>query len=848
MRKLLIGLMAGLILVSSASTIWARSKKKKDKAKTEKKAEAPKKKSVYDKLFKDSTKHTVNRGALTIHQYEDKIYLELPTKLMGRDFLVSSVIANASEISLSGTKAAKSRYLIIDKNDSLVLFRDPKYNIRLKENESNQKKAFAMSRSNAIYQAFPIEGYTSDSTAIVFDATSYFANSNKDILDLAGRSFGGMLTVTSASPQSKTSFVEGTDAFNSCICVTQSCSAKLSISIMGFVSTQQPELTMTLQTTLALLPEEKMQTREANPRVGTGYISYKDFRNDKNSKDGYYLTRRTVTAQQPITFYVDTLIQASWVKAIQRSVDEWNLIFDGIGMGKPIQLKPYAKDSTFRANDPMLNTISFLNNSNSEVTSYNMTDLRTGEILSTKMGVPRDFAFSVRRNGVYQMAEVDPRFRTYFIPDDAICEVLTARMLKAFGLSLGLTANLAGSAAYSPKELRSPEFTQKYGITASVMDEVLYNYLTRPGDKEKGVVQIVNKPGVCDAFALKYMYAPIKDKDESETLKKWAMEHDGDPRYFYGRRTGGLLTDPRCQSYDLGNDPIAAFDAQIARIKYVIKNSPAWYKDDNIPTIYRELFPDFVVIELANKTLAPISSYIGGIYLNEANAKSGVPSYQSVPADVQKKVVKKILNAFEDLSWLDSNREFLLMGGANPEMSTWIYNNGMPMSTLMLRLMRMGLSVEKSAKPYTQTAFLNDMDEYLFKEIRSGKALSANKMTQLGNYIAYLKSMSPTLKAIDKAVSKGVTSVALNTMDEKMQRLTMLNTSSSDQQEFEAGEYSGMEAMTAATYYLGTDIEAICYDKLKNTRRNLVQARSMARNDVERGKCDFLIAMIDRVL
>lgn len=44
------------------------------------------KKSVYDKLFKDKKKHTVNKGTITVHQYEDKIYLELPIELMGRDF------------------------------------------------------------------------------------------------------------------------------------------------------------------------------------------------------------------------------------------------------------------------------------------------------------------------------------------------------------------------------------------------------------------------------------------------------------------------------------------------------------------------------------------------------------------------------------------------------------------------------------------------------------------------------------------------------------------------------------------------------------------------------------------
>ena len=578
MKILFLWLMAILLIIGSTNEANARSKKKKGKAKTEQQTDSvqKKKKSVYDKLFKDKKKHTVNKGTITVHQYEDKIYLELPVELMGRDFLVNSAITTASDISLAGTKAAQSRYLIIDKTDSLILFRDPKYNVRLNEQDDNQEAAFALSRSNAIYKAFPIEGYTSDSTAVVFNATSYFSCSNKDVLNLSGRSYGGMLTIVSASPQSKTSFVDSVDAFDNCISITQNCTAKLSISIMGFVSKEQPELTMSVQTTLALLSKEKMNTREANPRVGTGYIAYTDYRNEKRFKKGYYVTRRNITTQQPVVFYIDTLIQDSWVKAIQKSADEWNIIFEDLGIGKPIIIKPYEKGSTFRANNPMINTIAFLNNNNSEVTAYNVTDLRTGEILSTKIGVPRDLAVSVRRNGVYQMAEIDPRFRTYYIADEVICENLTARMLKAFGLSLGLATNLAGSAAYSPEELRSPEFTQKYGITASVMDNVLYNYLAQPGDKEKGVVLIVDKPGVCDAFTLKYLYAATSE-NESDMLKKWAMEHDGDPRYFYGKRSPAYATDPRCQNYDLGNDPIASLDAQIAHVKYVVKNSPAWF-------------------------------------------------------------------------------------------------------------------------------------------------------------------------------------------------------------------------------------------------------------------------------
>lgn len=244
--------------------------------------------------------------------------------------------------------------------------------------------------------------------------------------------------------------------------------------------------------------------------------------------------------------------------------------------------------------------------------------------------------------------------------------------------------------------------------------------------------------------------------------------------------------------------------------------------------------------------MSPVSSYIGGIYINEANEKSNVPSYQPVSADMQKKVLQKIFSTFYDLSWLDSNKDFLRLGGVNPDMSTWIYNNGYPMMSLMFRLMRMGLSVEKSTKPYTQEAYLNDIEKQLFKETLNGKPLSAPMIAQLSVYINSLKGMCPTLKAIDKAVSTKITSIALNEQtNHKLQALGLLTTlapiSATEKQ-------SGMEPMTSVNFYSGTDIEAICYDKLKSARRYLIQARSLASNDIERGKCDYLIAMIDRVI
>ena len=61
MKKLFLWLIALLLIIGSTNEANARSKKKKGKVKTEQQTDSvqKKKKSVYDKLFKDKKKHTV---------------------------------------------------------------------------------------------------------------------------------------------------------------------------------------------------------------------------------------------------------------------------------------------------------------------------------------------------------------------------------------------------------------------------------------------------------------------------------------------------------------------------------------------------------------------------------------------------------------------------------------------------------------------------------------------------------------------------------------------------------------------------------------------------------------------
>ena len=55
------------------------------------------------------------------------------------------------------------------------------------------------------------------------------------------------------------------------------------------------------------------------------------------------------------------------------------------------------------------------------------------------------------------------------------------------GHCLGFMHNMGASSTFPVDSLRSPEFTQKYGTTPSIMDYARFNYVAQPGDKERGV-------------------------------------------------------------------------------------------------------------------------------------------------------------------------------------------------------------------------------------------------------------------------------------------------------------------------------------------------------------------------
>ena len=725
-----------------------------------------------------------------------------------------------------------------------------------------------------------------DSTAVIFDATDLFSGNNKEIIDLRGMSIiDGMSTVYDNSCISKRCMLDGVDAFNNSITVSSEMGIRLTIAFILGISSEKPEISAKITTMLTMLSDDKMKTRESDGRLGTAYIKYQHF-GENGSQIGYHAARFRLEPKndqvlknggmsepiKPITIYVDTLFSDSWYNAIREGILRWEKSFEGAGFKNALVVKRIPADTAFHIYDPYISSIRFTGNTGTSISMRRIADPRTGEMMSFSMNIPRDYVSSIRKESTYTIADVDKRFSSYYIPDDAICEVLSSQIMQKMALAFGLANNLAGSSHYSIAQLRDPQFTQANGLTTSVTDNVLFNYVAQPGDKEKGVVIISQKPGIYDEFAIKWLYSPVAD--DEKIAKQWLQEKAIDERFFFGKKNKiSYAYDPRCLSGDLSNDIFAATDNGISHLKYVIAESPKWLKDEKIPESYIELFPDFVFLKVYSY-LTNMFSYIGGIYQNEPNNALTAPSYQTVPRELQRKAMMKILDICKDFSWMDTNKEFLHLGGPNANMSNLAYNS-MPMIYLMNRISRMALSVEKSDNAYTQEDALNDLTNYIFEDVRKGKPMSHAKKIYASQYVITLLNGSNTLmsaykkeKGSDKSIA-GTPDELTKSITQGIERLAQLqkvfgtsNLMNPDltpnpcrpigsNSEFDViykelyQLQSGVEPTNEIYYYFPKDTEPIYYNELLKVQKLLRQAMNHCTDTIEKGTYQYYINIID---
>ena len=351
-------------------------------------------------------------------------------------------------------------------------------------------------------------------------------------------------------------------------------------------------------------------------------------------------------------------------------------------------------------------------------------DPRSGEILNASVYVYHDVMKLLNNWLFVQTAQADERVRAVTIPEEVIGDGLRYVVAHEVGHCLGYMHNMSASAVIPVDSLRSPSFTQKYGTTTSIMDYARFNYVARPGDRERGVKLTPPRFGLYDYYAVKWLYTPVPDAataaDEYAVTSKWITGAAADSVYRFGKQQFSRSIDPRSQSEDLGDDAVKASGYGIANLKYVAEHGDGWLSGRDGDYKFREELLTEMVLRV-NSLALQLMRYIGGVYMNPVYEGTARPACTAVPREVQRRALREALALTADLGWID--RQGVSKNVYN-RVQACEYLQRRIARTLLEKLGTLDLAASKADDPYTADLMAKDLVAWFEERLRSREPLT----------------------------------------------------------------------------------------------------------------------------
>lgn len=744
--------------------------KKQEKKKQEKKT---KKKLPYEKLFDNKKYQTAKGQFITLHKIGEKVYFELPVKYMKKEMLFGTTVSTVSDPSLLtvGMQYTEPIPMYFEIQDSLIALKYVNSKVYAPKENVNIQAAIEGNFTNPTFSAFKIEAYKPDSTAVVFDMSSLVAK-NSSLIQIIPKKMG-QITITAVDKPELAS-ARAIKAFDNNISIRTELSYSISASIMGIIPLFKDEpFTTNVTHTFTLLPEQKITPRIADARIGIattnkiyfpknqGYIDDISFtqRWDVTPKDKKAFEQGKLTEpEKPIVFYLDNAFPASWKGAISNGVLRWNKAFEKIGFKNVIQLKDFPKNNPdFDPDNLTYSCIRYIPYPQAGIMNTHWSDPHTGQILNASICIYNNIEEQLHQQRFIETAHIDTSVRGKKLPQQAFEQALSHVVAQQIGSVLGLTENLAASSGIPVESLRNKEFTQKYGNTYSIMDQVEYNYVAQPQDQ--GVNLLPPDLGAYDYYAIdyNYRYFPYEQtpQQQYQELEKMVDKNSVEPKYRYVPVQYQGIYDPTVLIGDLGDDPIKVADYAMKNLKIVTQNLQNWIKDDQDSRIKKQLY--LQTVQKNYMYFRNVSYLLGGIIMNNSKENSGVPRYKVISKDKQKQALqwciqtiknfKKLSNTelekkgFIDVSYYDQIIEFLALG-------VFQANNKIAISW----------SLDNSS--YSQRDFINDLANEIFKGIEQAKTPNDSEMYLQKVFIETAfgssKGVSQSVKLGQRALSSKV--------------------------------------------------------------------------------------------
>lgn len=721
-----------------------------DDTKKEKKEE-----DKYTKFFKDKKVETARGKFVTLHKIDGNVYLELPTKYLGKELMMGAKITSTTDPDYLAVGSMNSAPIVFrfEKQDSVIVMKAPNSIVYRRDASPELQKALELNYRDQSVESFTPEVYKADSSAVVLKINSLVTESSPFFEIVPSQQ--GPFKITSSRNSSLT-FVRGLKSFDSNASVRVEMNFSVNASLMG-VLTVAKDMPLTAEVTYTILPVEASNAipRFADARVGyqtTRKVSFPDY---LDQSEPVYLAHRwqlvpkdkkayakgqLTEPEKKIVFYLDSAFPASWQRPIREGVLRWNKAFEAAGFRNAIEVRDFPKnDKQFDPDNLEYSCIRYIPNSQETIAASNWTDPRTGEIFSGNLTIYNNVEALMHKQRFIATAAVDPQVRSSRLPQALFEESLSQLVTQEMGSVLGLLHNYAASASYTTDQLRSAKFTKESGLTPSILDGVTYNYLAQPADK--GVRLINDQLGVYDLFAIDwgYRYFDLKG-DPAAEAKELLSRVDKRAREPYLRYAPEqrYAVDPTVRTEDLGNDPIKTAELTMKNLAFIQSNLSKWITNDPDSRKKKSLY--LAIVQGYYLQLKNAMSLVGGVVCQESRLSTSLPRYQVVPKAKQREAFQWLLRqakdfqgkadrnferkGFIDVSYYDQLLEFLVKD---------IYD-------LRSRII---IASQVDSKTYSLGEYFDDLYQATFASTIAGK--SPNHMERLMQIAFIDKSVAGTV-------------------------------------------------------------------------------------------------------
>lgn len=769
--KNVLNLFCALSLMMSASAFSQQKdsvkvdvKAKKDTVNTAKpKDKKPEKIQPFEKVI--TNKAVSDEGIITVHKVEDKYYFEIPDKALKKEFLVVTRLTKAGAemrmgtVGYAGDQISQNVISFEKGPNDKVFLRSISYVDYAKDSTSAMYKTVMRNNVNAIEQAFDIKAFGKEKNSTVIDVTD-FINADNDVVSFDTRFKKGFRV---GAFQKDKSFVNFVKSFPTNIEInttkTYNRSAGEASPIPG---APKPEVsgnyTVEVNSSIILLPENKMQARYFDPRVGYFTVGYTDFDENPQGVERVSLVKRwrlepkakdlekykrgeLVEPEKPIVFYIDPLTPKKWIPYLIQGVNDWQKAFEKAGFKNAIYAKvPNAKeDPEWSLEDARFSAIVYKPSDVPNASGPSIADPRTGEILESHINWYHNVMKLLNDWYFVQASPNDPRARKVDFDDELMGQLIRFVSSHEVGHTLGLRHNFGSSSTVPVENLRNKAWLKANGHTPSIMDYARFNYVAQPEDNV-GEAGLMPRIGDYDDWAIEWGYrrfynynSPEKEKAH---LNKWVMEKLQNPRLWFGTETNPY--DPRSQSEQVGDNPMIAGKYGVKNLQRIMENIEAWSTKPNED--YSSLNNRFTQVSgQFARYLGHVSKYIGGVKETPKMVEQKGAIYELVSKSEQKEALKFLSeNVFTTPNWLLKTSVLTKIDKSPVEVVENLQKAVLNrvLSEGVLNKLYEGESLDTNA--YAVYDYLQDIKNSVFSELKSSSKIDIYRRNLQKNFVETL--------------------------------------------------------------------------------------------------------------